>query len=340
MARSNLLFALLLGLSTPLGSSLVGCAATEAPESGEPLNTTLERADREFEARNYAKALETYRLAAYAASSSPHQSVFVEAAAQAASVLALLGRVDEATAWLTRASERADEDSPRGWSRVLLARGLSAWKEERRVDALAKFAELYAYCLQHDETVRALQAAQMASVVSDDAQQIEWARRAIQTAASAGKPSWEAPLWANLGWLLDTRGLHQDALQAFEQSLVLTRQGDPTRIARARAEWAYAHALLRAGRVNDAQRGLDELDHVLSGLYAQQRAPEVAEYHGRTLRDLAELDILAGRTPRARDRFVLARTRLLEAGALEAAPQLLTELDTRIERLDAEAAAR
>ena len=318
---------------------LSACVATEEPQSGEPLDTTLARGDTEFEARNYPKALETYRLAAYVASSARDEAAFVEAAAQAASVLALLGQVDEATAWLARASERADKGAPRGWSRVLLARGLKAWQEERRGDAHVTFAELYEYCLQHDETVRALQAAQMASVVSDDAQQIEWARRAIQLAARAGKPTWEAPLWANLGWLLDTRGLHQDALQAFERALVLTREGEPTRLVRARSEWAYAHALLRAGRLNEAQTRLDELEGVLSGMYARQRAPEVAEYLGRTLRDLGELDVLAGRVHRARERFVLARTRFVEAGALEAAPQLLSELDARIARLDARASS-
>jgi tetratricopeptide (TPR) repeat protein len=340
MDRPHLSLALSLVLSVCAGPFLSGCTTTVEPQSGEPLNTTLARGDTEFEARNYPKALETYRLAAYVASSAQEEALFVEAAAQAASVLALLGQVDEATAWLARASERADDDEPRGWSRVLLARGLKAWKEERREDAHVTFAELFEYCVGHDETVRALQAAQMASVVSEDSQQIEWARRAIELAAKAGKPTWEAPLWANLGWLLDTRGMHEDALQAFERALVLTRQGEPTRIVRARSEWAYAHALLRAGRLDEAQRGLDELEGVLSGLFARQRAPEVAEYLGRTLRDLGELDVLAGQPQRARERFVLARTRFVEAGALEAAPQLLNELDARIESLDARAAAR
>jgi tetratricopeptide (TPR) repeat protein len=218
---------------------------------------------------------------------------------------------------------------------VLLARGLKAWKEDRRSDALATFSDLFAYCLEHRDTVRALQAAQMASVVAEGAQQIEWSQRAIQTAAKAGKPTWEAPLWANLGWLLDARGMTADALQAFERSLVLTRKGDPTRMVRARAEWAYAHALMRAGRLADAQLALDELESVLSGLYARQRAPEVAEYLGRTLRDLGELDLLAGRNLRARERLLLARTRLMEAGADEAAPQLLAEVDARIASIGA-----
>ena len=136
-------------------------------------------------------------------------------AAQAASVLALQGQVDEATTWLVRASERANEDVPLGWSRVLLARGLTAWKEERRADAAATFAELYAYCLEHGETVRAIQAAQMASVVSDDAAARDLARWPIRV--PPGTPEWLGPIVSIVAGQLHAmhltraRGLDPDA---------------------------------------------------------------------------------------------------------------------------------
>ena len=52
-----------------------------------------------------------------------------------------------------------------------------------------------------------------------------------------------------------------------------------------------------------------------------------------TLIDLAELDRTAGRVARAAERYERARSRLIEAGAAEAAPELLRELEARMDSL-------
>lgn len=309
---------------------LGGCAGARVGPNGESARATLARGDREFDARRYGPAAEAYRLATFTASRGSDPETFVAAASQVASVLALQGTPSEARTWLAQAEPLAQPDAPGGWTRFLLARGLVHWKEGDAEMALADFSELYQYCFLHNETARAIQATQMATLVSAGAEQIEWARRGIQAAATTGKAGWEAPLWANLGWLLDTRGLAEEALQAFERSLTLTRRSDATRLGRARAEWAYGHALRKVGRFEDAQRALDELYAVTTGLYVRQRLPEVAEYLGRTLMDLAELDVVAGRHARARERFASARARLIEAGAVDGAPELLREIDQRV----------
>jgi len=322
--------ALLLGV---LG--LAGCASAPSAAPGESLVESLARADRDFEARAYEAALETYRLVAFAARDERDSAPFVEAAAQVASMFALLQRPAEAGPWLAEASARGDAAAPRAWTRLLLARGLVAWRAGRTDEARQSFTELYQYCFLHGETARAIQAAQMASLVSEGVAQVEWAKRGIQAAAAARQPAWEAALWEHLGWLLDARGLSEDALAAFERALALTRQSDATRFGRARAEWARAHALLRAGKDAPAQLALDELQAVWMGLYAQQRQPEVAEYLARTLVDLGELERRAGRDDRARARFIEARRRFVEAGAQEAAPDVLRDLDQRLAALPA-----
>ncbi|MEZ6014689.1 MAG: tetratricopeptide repeat protein [Planctomycetota bacterium] len=327
----RLLYILALACSAALFSA---CATPTTAVQGESLAETLARADREFEARQYGQALVAYRMVAFASSNARDAAPFVESASQVASVLALQGLPSDAHSWLAQAQERATPDAPRAWTRFLLGRGLVDWKEGRDGEALANFSELFQFCFLHGETARAIQASQMASVVSRGAEQIEWARRGIQTAAASGKPGWEGPLWANLGWLLDARGLTDEALEAFERALSLAKQSEATRIGRARAEWAYAHALRKAGRSEDAQRALDYLFDVLSGLYARERTPVVAEYFGRTLMDLAELDAQSGATLRAQERFRAARARLIEAGAVEGAPELLAELDRRLAELE------
>lgn len=317
-----------------VGGPAAGCVSTHAARRAESLAGSLARADREFEARRYGAALASYRLVAFGAGDAEDAGVFVEAASQCASVLALQDLPSEAAPWLARAAERAAPTAPGGWSRFLLARGLVAWKEGRAPEALASFSELHSFCSQHGPIERAIQATQMAALVTTGAEQIDWARRGIEAAAKAGKPEWEGPLWANLGWLLDARDLRAEALQAFERALELARRGELTRIGLARFEWAHAHALLRGGRTAEARRALEALFEVLATLYARERTPVVAEYFGRTLVDLAELDAASGVTPRAIERLRAARARFVEAGAVEAAPELIRRVDERLASLD------
>lgn len=308
-----------------LGS--LACQSAQDRPEGLPPVALLERADRSFDQRAYGPALEAYRLAALTARSDGDAPRFTEATAQVASVLALQGLPSEARTWLAQAEAAAAPDEPLAWTRVLLAQGLVLWKEERAPEALGCFSELFQYCFLHGQTARAIQASQLATLVSEGPDQIEWARRGIETAAAAGKPAWEAPLWENLGWLLAGRGLADDAVDAFAKALALTRQSDSSRFGRARAEWALAHAQLEAGRNADAQDGLDALQPALTGLYAKERTPAVAEYLGRTLLDLARLDLANRLDRRAEERLVSARARLVEAGALEGAPRLIDEVD-------------
>jgi len=321
-----------LALFAVLGLAL-GCRASDAaPERRSP-RELLVQGDRDFDQRRYGAALEAYQLAAFGTRDGRDDVLFASAASQVASVLALQGASDEAASWLRNAEAHAAPTAPDAWLRVLLARGLVAWKRGQGGDntrALGAFQNLYEFAAQEGAAARVLQACQLATLVTEGAAQLEWARRGITAAAATNEPTWEAAQWSNLGWLLDARGLFEEARQAFERARRLVQGAGVARIVRARTEWAVAHAARRAGALDEAQRALEGLLRDMTDLYTRERTAASAEYLGRVLFDLGLIDLAQGQQGRGRERLQLARARLLEAGASDGAPALMDELEAAL----------
>lgn len=322
-----------------VGAASAGCSTSPAQPAtaADPeteLRALLARADEAFDGRAYDDALDRYRAIHVAARSRDMRDIATESAAQVATVDALRDELGESDRWMGLAEDGATSKSPRAWSRVLLARGVRAWKRDQVSRARGTFIELYNYCKQNDETARALQAANLAALVSRGQEQLDWSLRAIECAQAFDNPKWEAPLWSSHAWLLDERGQYDDALRAFERARELTAESNVSPFAQLQVDWAYAHGLRRVGRLTEAREILERSQMIVQSIYVAKRTPRAAEWTGRILWELAEVDAAEGHSDRARARFAAAREKLIEAGAAQAAPDLLSELDARIVEFD------
>lgn len=315
-------------LSTALMAA-VGCAVGSPRPAPIPSGEQIERGDRLFDSRQYLSALDAYKLAAFSASAEEDPGRFVEGAAQVAHTYARLGRPEEGRPWLDGARERADPEDAVSWGRWLLVRGVYEDVDGQRAAALASFEEAYELARSSGQTVRAVQAAHLASVVAEDEVQLRWCRSAIDLSREVGDADLEAALWSQLAWLLEDRALHGDALVAFERAQRLVRRvGDEH--SRLVADWSYAHALRLAGRPRDARVVLEDVAARAERNYLTRRRPNDAEWVGHCQRELGELEVLEGRPRAGLELLEEARRNLVSAGIREQAPASLAALDRRI----------
>lgn len=342
--RSRFIRTLPVVLAGPLllGGLTASCQTTDEPgtatTSGNPtteLLAQIDNADAFFDQRAYDEARQRYQAIYLAADSRGYDQEAAEAAAQVSVSLSMTGDPEAGAEWLARAESRADESNERAWSRMLLARGVKRWKAGDALTARRTFISLYNYCLLHSLTPRAIQAATLASLSSQGQEQLDWSMRAIQAAQTTGNLKWQAPLWSSHAWLLDKRGRAEEALDAFKKARDLTGRVDISRLGRLQTDWAYGHGLRMAGQLDESRDLLEETNAILHSVYIGKPSPRAAEYLGRVLWEIGEIDAVEGKKERARERFMAARDKLVEAGAIAGAPRLVRQLDARIEALDA-----
>ncbi len=324
-----------------LGAGLLtGCETSPArpvSPSGEPsaeLLRQIDEADALFDERAFTEAQQRYQGIFLAANSRGYSAEATEAAAQTAVTFCMQDNVEEGAGWLARAEAEADQSDGRSWSRVLLARGMVRWKSDDNLSARRTFIELYNYCFLGGLTPRAIQAATLASLSSQGQEQLDWSLRAIQAAQTTGNVKWQAPLWSSHAWLLDYRKRHDEALEAFKQARDLTTRADVSRLGRLQTEWAYGHGLRMAGQLDKARDLLEQTNAIAHSIYIGKPSARAAEYLGRVLWEIGEIDATEGDTSRARERLTAARDKLLEAGAAEGAPELVQRLTVRLDEIN------
>lgn len=320
-----------------LGGAGAGCVTVD--ESGTERSTAtsaelLAKADALFEGRRLADALESYQMAAIAASGEGHTEHFVEATAQVAHLYAAQGDVDRAQDWLERAEERAREAEAAGWARKLFARAtLSRARGDERA-ALREYEAAWRFADGTAQPVRAVQAAHMAAVVAPADDKLRWTRRAIESARDLEDARLEFELWSQLAWLLEERGLAQESLEAFGRARRVAAPLEDDHLDLV-GDWSYGHALRLVGRAGDARVLLENVALRAASAYAARRRPNDAEWVGHAERELAELDLAEGERDRALARLRRARAHLRLAGAEELAPRVLGEVERRIADLEA-----
>lgn len=324
---------------------LAGAAATSCTTTGEGVvvqsessraeraRQQIDDADAAFDARAYDQALSMYQ-GFYTVAKDHDPALQAEVAAQIATVYATTERVDMGDPWMETAENVAREGDELAWSRLLLARGMRSYARDDERSARGHFTALYHYCELHGLTPRAMQAAMLVSLVTIGEDQLDWSLRSIAAAQNADRPAWESDGWSTHGWLLDDRGRHDDALRAFERARELALEAAVTRIRRIRAAWEHAHGLRMVGRYEEARELLSETIGIARSVYFHERSRRAAEHLGRAHWEMAEVMVALGREKRGREHFVAARDKLIEAGAQEAVPALVEELDERIRRLD------
>ncbi|UCE67383.1 MAG: tetratricopeptide repeat protein, partial [Candidatus Zixiibacteriota bacterium] len=151
----------------------------------------IKRGDDLFSKQEKAEALEVYKAAADTALAENNNSDLTEAYAQIARCYLSMGNKEEGRPWLEKAEKIAKDTEPYGWTRYLGVKGRFLWRdaaEEKRevspeVDEAAKiFTQMYDYAVKHRLHDRAVDAANMMSIVGDKEARIEWGLKGIKAA--------------------------------------------------------------------------------------------------------------------------------------------------------------
>lgn len=312
---------------------LAGCVSTEVEaEPASPrqsLVRQLGRADEAFNARAYRQALDMYSALYLAALSGEYDDLAAEAAAQAAAINSLQDSPEESDRWMSFAERYAEDGGDGARTRVMLARGVRQWKSGATAQARATFEALVALCEDSELEVRAMQGASLCALVAEGKAQLDWSLRAIEICQGQEQPRWEGALWSNHGWMLEARGEFSDASRCFERARQLLSEGAASPMDRLQADWALGRSLRLEGQLAESRTLLEQADLRGRQLYAANPAARQAEWLGRAWWELGELEAMEGRDDRARALLQSARRKLLEAGAADAAPELLRRLDGR-----------
>lgn len=305
------------------------------PAEGRPVSqdsiSLLARADGFFDRREHENAQRLYELAAIAASGEGDQGRYVEAASRVSELRFLAGELGQARDWLDSATERIQREDAAGWRRWLIARGVVEHGEGNTARGLATLEEAYDFALASAAPLRAVQAAQWASVIAPDELKVRWCHRAIDAGRELEQPALQAALWSQLGWLLEERGLYPESLTAFRQARAETDPEDGHAVLV--ADWTVGHALRLSAQLGEARILMEDVARRAESAYEKARRPNDAEWVGQVQVELAELDVQAGRLPRAIARMELAQQRLLEAGARRLAPDQILRLEARLAEL-------
>ncbi|HIF41871.1 MAG TPA: hypothetical protein EYQ74_12330 [Planctomycetes bacterium] len=306
------------------------CVSSEGQSPGRLTpDELLRRADAAFDSRRYVQALESYRLAAAAAQAEDVPEIFVEGAAQAAHVYLLKGQPEEGKVWLENAVAQSQDGEVRGQARILLAQAAYQHHAGDTSQALETCTRAHALSRASGQHVRAVQVAHMAAVMSRGEDQLRWCRRAIDDATRADDALLLGALWRQLGWLLEERGHHDQALESFIRCReVVSESGNAHE--QMVADWQVGHGLRLVGRITEARTMMEEIARRTRARYRTQRGANQAEWLGQALRELGELDLTQGKTARGIKNLRDAREYLVLAGAAELAPELLAQVDRRL----------
>ena len=212
LSRSIVILVLFL-LITEIGAIEPKIKGVGVSSSDIAADSLLKEADAVFQKRDYATALDHYVKAYEQARSEFNHSVEVEALSQMARMNLVLGEVESGRGFLATAAERATDSDPMGWSRYLSVKGRFEWKGDDLSAAGETFGQMFTYCNSNALWGRAVDAANMLSIVSETTEdQIKWSRKGIEAAEAADVESWLGPLWNNLA------GIYYD-LKQFDSSL-------------------------------------------------------------------------------------------------------------------------
>jgi hypothetical protein len=286
----------------------------------------LKTADLTFQEREIEQALVQYQAAYQTAIEEFNRPVEVESLAQIARMLLILGRIEDGRKYLDDAAARVESEDIMGWSRYMGVKGRFEWKTDQLSTARFTFAEMYEFCTSNELWSRAIDAANMMAIVSEDtASQVHWCKRGIELAENSGVESWLGPLWNNLATTYFDQKNYPDALEAFLKARDF--------------HWHYSHETAKL--VADYHVGMT---YRFLGEYAQARKwlrpvlswAERIENHNviaQALEDLGECDVAEGQKARGLDLLMRARDEYELDGARRNSPDVWKAIGARIEKL-------
>ena len=303
----------------------------------------IKQGDALFDKREQAQAIEKYKMAADTAASEDNNSNLTEAYSQIARCYLSLDKKEEGRTWLDKAEKIAVKTEPGGWTRYLGVKGRFLWKdaiEEKgelvpEVKEAAKvFTEMYNVALKNSLHNRAIDAANMMSIVGKTDDRIEWGLKGIKAAEEGNVISWLAPLWNNLGWNYDDMGRYDESLDALKKARRYHyKKGNEK--AMLIADWSVAHAFRMTGQIDTALAWCTRVAIWAKDIYDEDRSPENAEWLGMAYKEMAEAALVQGDDKRALAGFQSARMYLKKAGMQDWDKKGYNELLTKITKMEA-----
>lgn len=331
---------LILGL---LLLTLVVCGNKNETATVSGSSELIKRGDDLFNKQEKTEALEVYKTAADTALAENNNSDLTEAYAQIARCYLSMDNKEEGRPWLEKAEKIARDTEPYGWTRYLGVKGRFLWRdatdEKREVspevgEAAKIFTQLYDYALKRQLHDRAIDAANMMSIVGDMETRIEWSLKGIKAAEEGELKSWLAPLWNNLGWTYDDMGMYDKSLDA----LLKARRyhyikGDLKSMLI--ADWSVAHAYRMTGQIDSALAWAQRATIWAKDMYDDDPSPETAEWQGLCYKEMAEAALAKGNEKRALAGFRSAKMYLDKANMIEWDEKGYNELLGKIAKLEA-----
>jgi tetratricopeptide (TPR) repeat protein len=283
----------------------------------------LKTADLTFQEREIEQAMVQYQAALKAAIAEFNRPVEVESLAQIARMLLILGRIEDGRKYLDDAAARAESEDIMGWSRYLGVKGRFEWKTDQLSLARFTFAEMFEFCTSNELWSRAIDAANMLAIVSDDtASQVQWSKRGIELAENSGVESWLGPLWNNLATTYFDQKNYAEALEAFLKARDF--------------HWHYSNEtakLVADYHVGMTYRLLGDNVQARKWLRPVLSWAERIENHSviaQALEDLGECDITEGQNARGLALLMRARDEYEIDGARRNSPDLWKAICARI----------
>jgi tetratricopeptide (TPR) repeat protein len=289
--------------------------------------TLLDAADAVFQQREYLRAREIYKETLKLAREEFNPSVEVEALSQIARTYVTQNQLAEAEPWLDEAAKRAKESDPIGWTRYLSVKGRVEWKSKNISAAQKTFDTMFTFSVDNDLQGRAVDAANMLSILSTDHdEQVNWLKKGIEMAEAGEVESWLGPLWNNLGVAYSDSGKINDALTCFEKARVYHwRHSDEN--AKLFADYHIGMTLRNLGRFDEAAKWLRP---VLSWAQRIENHSAIAQ----TLEDLAEISIARGDTKSGLIDLKQAKEHFRLAGYEQNVPETWQRINNRITALE------
>lgn len=346
------LFGLIIGLSLILGV-ITACGNSDKEETAEVAKQTrsselIKQGDQLFDNENQAEALEVYRSAADTALAEKDNASLTEAYSQIARCYLSMDNKEEGRPWLAKAEAVAKDTEPPGWSRYLGVKGRYLWRDAAEkhgeaapvVEESAKiFTDLYDYALKHKLYDRAVDAANMMSIVGDMESRVDWGLKGINAAEIGGQEKWMAPLWNNLGWNYSDMGQYDKSLEALKKARRYHyKRGLEKQMLI--ADWSVAYAYRMTGQPDSSLAWCMRIVPWAKDIYDEERSEENAEWLGLCYRELAEASLAKGEDKRALAGFRSAKMYYDKANMKESNQKEYNELLQKLDKLEAESRAR
>ncbi len=271
-----------------------------------------------------------------------------EAYAQLARCYLSMDDKEEGRPWLAKAEAVAKDTEPLGWTRYLSVKGRYLWRDAVDqnnetapvVDEAAKiFSSLYDYAISHGLQSRAVDAANMMSIVGKPEERIEWGLKGIKAAEEGGLENSMASLWNNLGWNYSDLGRYDESLEALKKARRYHyKRGLENQMLI--ADWSVAYAFRMAGKPDSSVAWCMRIVPWAKDIYDENPTEENAEWLGKCYQELAEGSLAQGVEKRALAGFRSARMYFDKTYMRDGDNIEYNELLEKIKQLEAKAGNR